>query len=463
MKGSVPPLFGRGFRREPPVLDATRVHEILGKSQLADGMSIVADLDGSHGCWLRDARTGVEYLDAFTCFASWPIGWNHPGMREDGFPDELLRAAMNKISNPDLYTRELAGFVQAFDAHLTPEGFPHHFWVSGGSLAVENALKTAFDWKARKLDRTDYTADVNDLVVVHFRHAFHGRSGYTLSLTNTLPIKVGLFPRFDWPRIHSPAPEFDLDGNICNDIESEERRATEELESAFSKHKRKVAAIIIEPMQAEGGDRHIRPEFLASLREYADAEEALLIFDEVQTGFYGSGRPWLWQRLGVRPDIVAFGKKAQVCGIYASGRVDEVEHNVFRTSSRINSTWGGNLADMVRARRFIEIIERDGLCAQTDRIGRRVVEGLRGIARANDTIRSVRGAGSLIAFTASSPAHRDRLIKALFAGEVLALPCGPDSVRFRLPLIMEEGEADELLSRTAGAVEAAAGAAVGAG
>lgn len=445
------------------MLDATRVHEILGKSQLTDGLPIVADLDRSHGCWLRDARTGVEYLDAFTCFASWPIGWNHPGLREDGFPDELLRAAMNKISNPDLYTREMAGFVQAFDKYLTPEGFPHHFWVSGGSLAVENALKTAFDWKARMLGRTDYAADVNDLVVVHFRHAFHGRTGYTMSLTNTLQIKVGLFPRFDWPRIHSPACKFDLDGNICNDIEAEERRAVEELKQTFTKHKGKIAVIIIEPMQAEGGDRHIRSEFLATLREFADAEEAMLIFDEVQTGFYGSGRPWLWQKLGVRPDIVAFGKKAQVCGIYVNDRVDEAEGNVFRTSSRINSTWGGNLADMVRARRFIEIIERDRLCARTDRVGAHVVDGLRRIARENNTIRNVRGVGSLIAFTCSSPEHRDRLLKELFADKVLALPCGPDSVRFRLPLVMEEGEADELLARTEKAVEAVAGEAIGAG
>jgi len=434
---------------------SSTVHETIGRSQLADGMPIVADLEHSKGAWLRDSVTGEDFLDAFTCFASWPLGYNHPGFADEAFTSELLRAATSKVSNSDLYTQEMANFVQAFDHVVTPEEYPHHFWIAGGSLAVENALKTAFDWKARKLGRTSFDDDVNDLVVLHFRQAFHGRSGYTLSLTNTLPDKVGLFPKFDWPRVHNPAIEFDLDGNIANDIEAEEKKSRAEIESVFAKHKGKVAAIIIEPMQGEGGDKHFRPEFLAALRDYADNEEALLIFDEVQTGFFGSGKTWMWQHLGVHPDIVAFGKKSQVCGIYANRRVEEVENNVFKMSSRINSTWGGNLVDMVRCRRFIEIIERDGLADRTLEVGTRALAGLRTIARERGVITNVRGIGSLIAFTAPSPAVRDSIIKRLFDQKVLALGCGPDSVRFRLPLIVSDAELDTLLERTARAVSEA--------
>ncbi|HKX46509.1 MAG TPA: aminotransferase class III-fold pyridoxal phosphate-dependent enzyme, partial [Planctomycetota bacterium] len=359
------------------MLDPARVHPTLKAHQLADGFPFVLDLERSHGVWLRDAVTGQEYLDCFTSFASWPIGYAHPGLADPAFRERLLAAALTNPANSDLFTTLQAEFVEAFATRVTPPGFPHHFWVSGGALAVENALKVAFDWKARKLGRTTMHEDVNDLVVLHFRQAFHGRSGYTLSLTNTLPDKTGLFPKFDWPRVHNPAVVYDLDGRIANDVEAEEARACAEIEAAFAKHRRRVAAILIEPIQGEGGDNHFRPEFLRRLRDYADEGEALLVFDEVQTGFFGTGRPWAWQLLGTAPDVVAFGKKTQVCGLYASPRVDEVEDNVFRRPSRINSTWGGNLTDMVRCQRFIEIVERDRLADNTAERGRQLVAGLR--------------------------------------------------------------------------------------
>lgn len=429
------------------MIDAKRVHEVLARYQLADGFPFVLDLERSHGAWLVDARDGTEYLDAFTCFASWPIGYNHPALLEADFSAELLRAARTKPSNSDLYTREMAAFVEAFALRATPKGFPFHFWVAGGALAVENALKAAFDWKARKLGRTSFDEDVNDLVILHFRRAFHGRSGYTMSLTNTVPDKIGLFPKFDWPRVHNPAIEFDLDGRIANDVAAEEARSCEEIEAAFKKHANRIAAIIIEPMQGEGGDNHFRTEFLARLRRFANENEALLIFDEVQTGFFGSGKPWLWQHHGVAPDIVAFGKKTQVCGIYASPRLDEVPSNVFRMPSRINSTWGGNLVDMVRCRRMLEIIEQEKLVTNIKARGEAVVAGLREIARGRHGITNVRGLGSLVAFTLESTEERNRALKTFLANKLIALGSGPTSIRFRLPFVLGDREVGELLER----------------
>lgn len=437
-------------------IEPSRVHETIGRHQCHAGFKIVPDLERSHGSWMHDAVTGADFLDAYTSFASWPIGFNHPAMADPDFRRELTAAALTKISNADLYTVMMARFVEAFATRVTPEGFPHHFWISGGALAVENALKTAFDWKARKLGRTSFTDDVNDLVVVHFRHAFHGRSGYTMSLTNTGPAKIGLFPKFAWPRIHSPAIEFDLDGGIANDIEAEERHARTQLDEAFTKHKGKVAAIIIEPMQGEGGDRHFRPDFLQLLRDYADREEAILIFDEVQTGFFGTGKPWHWQNLGVAPDVVAFGKKAQVCGIYASTRIDEVPGNVFTRGDRLNSTWGSDLADMVRSRRIIEIIEREGLADNAVTIGQRTLAGLREIARETGALANVRGIGTLVAFSLGDTDRREKVLKAMYDRKLLALRSGEDSIRFRLPLVMTDTDADELLERTSVAVHAVA-------
>jgi L-lysine 6-transaminase len=441
------------------MIDPHQVHETLERHQLVDGYPIVLDLDRSHGSWIHDARTGREFLDAFTCFASWPVGYNHPAMDDPAFLDELTRCAKHKPANSDLYTSEMASFVDAFGTHATPPEYPYHFWIAGGGLAVENALKAAFDWKARKLGRTTFDASVDDLVILHFEQAFHGRTGYTMSLTNTLPDKIGLFPKFNWPRVYNPAIVFDSQGKIANDIEAEERRAIAEIEAVFTGPEwsgRHVAGILIEPMQGEGGDNHFRPEFLAALRRFADEREALLLYDEVQTGFFGTGKPWLWQHTGVAPDVVAFGKKTQVCGVYAGHRLDEVENHVFRMSSRINSTWGGNLTDMVRSRKFIEIIKGDGLEASITRAGEEILAGLRATAADSGAFTNVRGLGSLIAFDFEDKAGRERMLHALYDQRVLALPCGKRSVRFRLPLTISTDEVKELLNRVNASLPAVA-------
>ncbi len=431
---------------------ATSVHEVLRRHQLVDGYDVVLDLERSHGAWLYDARTESEFLDCFTCFASWPVGYNHPMLQTPEFLAKVCTVATANPANSDLYTREMAGFVEAFATRATPSGFPYHFWVAGGALAVENALKTAFDWKARKLGRTDFGADVNDLVILHLRDAFHGRSGYTLSLTNTVPDKIGLFPKFDWPRVHNPTIKFGPDGEVANDIAAEEARACAEIEAAFAQHGDRIAAILLEPLQGEGGDNHFRPEFLRVLRDYADSREALLIYDEVQTGFWGSGKPWLWQHHDVAPDIVAFGKKTQVCGIYCSERIDEVTDNVFQMSGRINSTFGGNLMDMVRCQRFLDIIEAEDLGENAAVRGAELLAGLRTLVRETGGFSNVRGVGSLIAFTLPSAGERDALMASLAAQKVMALKSGASSIRFRLPLVIAADEIVELLSRVRAAL-----------
>ena len=435
------------------MIDVNHVHDTLRRHQLVDGYPIVMDLEKSHGAWIHDAKAGEDLLDFFTCFASWPVGFNHPATRDEDFRAKLLLAALNKPANSDLYTPMMADFVEAFATRVTPPSFEHHFWVSGGALAVENGLKTAFDWKARKIG-VDKAQDGAGLVILHFRQAFHGRTGYTMSLTNTDPNKVALFPKFDWPRVHNPALEFDLDGNALEGIEASEARAYQEIEAAFEAYAGRVAGILIEPMQGEGGDNHFRPEFLARLRQYADEREALLIFDEVQTGFFGSGTAWLWQQKGVEPDVVCFGKKTQVCGIYVGPRIDEVPDNVFVKSSRINSTWGGNLTDMVRCTKFIEIVENEKLAENIRARGEQMLRGLRDIARERGHFRNVRGVGSLIAFTLDNTQQRNEMLAALARNKLMALAAGANSVRFRLPLIVSEEEVALGLERVLAAVPA---------
>jgi len=430
------------------MIDPKSVHSTLSRHQLADGYPFVMDLEKSKGVFLHDSASGNDYLDLFTSFASWPVGYANPMMQDPAFLKDLTLAAQLNVANSDIYTTQMAEFVEAFSTRVTPEAYPYHFWVQGGAQAVENAMKTAFDWKARKIG-IENANDGKDLVILHFKGAFHGRSGYTMSVTNTDPNKVALFPKFDWPRVSTPAVEFDNDGKICNDIEALEAQSLKDIDAAFQCYAGKIAGILIEPMQGEGGDNHFRPEFLGALRKIADEREALLIFDEVQTGFYGTGKAWMWQIHNVAPDIVAFGKKTQICGIYSNTRIDDVADNVFHKSSRINSTWGGNLVDMVRCKRFIEIIEEQKLADNIGARGCQFVHGLRQLAKERGHIHNVRGYGSLVAFTLDTPQQRQQMLDTLFAKHVIALASGEKAIRFRLPLVITEAEIEEALTRIA--------------
>jgi L-lysine 6-transaminase len=281
--------------------------------------------------------------------------------------------------------------------------------------------------------------------VIHFRQAFHGRTGYTLSLTNTFDArKTALFPKFDWPRISNPKIIFPLTEHIA-EVEAAEAGALAEIVAACERHGPDIACLIIEPIQAEGGDNHFRPEFLAALRRLADERDFLLIFDEVQTGMGLTGTMWAWQGLGVEPDLFCFGKKLQACGFVANERIDEVKDNVFKISSRINSTWGGNLTDMVRATRVLEIVAADHLIDNASRMGALLLGGLHELARQFPALVSqVRGRGMMISFDLPDPETRTRTVVAARQQGLLLLPCGPCSIRFRpfLDLSRDDAGAD---------------------
>ena len=421
--------------------EAHGVHEVLSRNMLVDGFDFVLDLAASAGSWLVDARDGRRYLDMFTFFASSALGMNHPALADDEeFRAELTEAALNKPSNSDVYSVPMADFVETFARVLGDPALPHLFFVDGGALAVENALKVAFDWKSRHNEARGIDPALGSRVL-HLRGAFHGRSGYTLSLTNTDPNKVARFPKFDWPRIDAP---YIRPGADMGAIEAESLR---QARAAFEAHPHDVACFIAEPIQGEGGDRHFRPQFFAAMRELCDEFDALLIADEVQTGCGITGTPWAYQQLGFIPDVVAFGKKTQVCGIMAGRRVDEVTDNVFTVSSRINSTWGGNLVDMVRSRRILEVVEADQLFAHAARLGAHLRSALDELAvEFPDVVHDVRGSGLMCAFSLPTTAQRDALLTALWERGVIMLGSGPDSVRFRPALTVTRGELDRAVA-----------------
>ena len=423
----------------------TDVHDVLGRTMLADGYPIVVDLEKSHGSYIVDARSGDEYLDFFSYFATNPLGHNHPRVNNPEFKKMMGEIAIHNPSNSDFYTTVMADFVDAFRRLAQPAELPHVFFVAGGTLGVENALKAAFDWKVRKNMAKGYEEELGGRVL-HFRHAFHGRSGYTLSMTNTAdPRKTMYYPKFDWPRITNPKCRFPLDGENLRHTIQAEQQAVAEIERAADLFGDDIAALIIEPIQGEGGDNHFRGEFMRELRRLADQYEFMLIFDEVQTGVGLTGKMWTYQHFDVKPDMVAFGKKMQVCGFMAGERVNEVD-SVFKVSSRINSTWGANLVDMARAQRYLEVIAEENLVENARLRGHYLVERLEDLCRAfPQLISQARGRGLMAAFDLPNTELRDRFLDACYDRKMIILASGTTSVRFRPALIVTDQEIDKAM------------------
>ena len=414
----------------------------IGKYMLADGMSPVIDLDKSHGSWLVDGNTGKEYLDLFSMFASMSIGYNHPYVLDQ--KDRLTRAAINKPTNSDVYSPMMAEFVDTMGRIAQPDYLPYSFYVSGGTLAVENALKAAFDWKVRHNISKGKGKKGNQ--VLHFKQCFHGRSGYTLSLTDSPdPRKVQYFPKFDWPRVTPPTITFPLNEENLSNVIALENQSLNEIKNSILENSDDIACIILEPIQGEGGDNHFRNEYLVQLKEICLENDILLIYDEVQTGAGITGKMWAHQHFSedARPDILSFGKKTQCCGIFAGGRLDEVENNVFKESSRINSTWGGNLVDMVRFTLYLEVIEQESLVQKAADNGEYLLGELQKLESDHQNlISNVRGRGLFCAYDLPSSEKRDKMTDLLMEEGALVLGCGFTSIRFRPHLNITREEID---------------------
>lgn len=376
---------------------------------LVDGFHIVVDLEKSHDAKIVDYETNQEYLDCYSQFGSQALGWNHPALKKnEAF---LGKIALHKLANSDMYSSVYRDFVKSI-ASITPD-FRYLFFVEGGSLAVENALKTAFDYKAQLSNISEQNLDV-----IHLKEAFHGRSGYALSVTNTGELKTRHFPKFNWTRVTNP--------KICQEVEFLEMMSLQEIEEALQKGT--VAAILLETIQGEGGDNHFRKEYFQELRKLADTYQALLIFDEVQTGVAMTGKMWAYEHYDVKPDILVFGKKTQVCGIAAASSIDKVNDNVFHVSGRLNSTWGGNIVDMARAKIVIDAIRDDNLINNAQIVGNAFLESIKELDIGEVT--NIRGKGLMIAFDLPNTNRRNEIHQKL-SEKMMILKSGSRSIRFR--------------------------------
>src|SRR6516162_1188909 len=450
---SMPPMLTEAARSSRPRLSRSknrksvgpaRVLDTLSRHILLDGFKIVLDQERSSGSHLVDAANGHRLIDLYGFFGSLTIGFNHPYFDQPEVQRDLLRAAKAKVANSDVYSESYAEFVETFARVAGLRPLSKYLFIEGGALAVENALKAAMDWKVRKNMAAGHGE--RGTQVLHFRHAFHGRNGYTMSLTNTDPRKMDLFAKFDWPRVSCPSIDFSLpESEREADVIKREQQAEREIRDFIEQRNIDICAIIIEPIQGEGGDNHFRGEWLQKLRTIADENDFLLIFDEVQCGMGATGRNWCCEHFDVLPDLMSFGKKAQVCGVMVGPRIDEVTDNAFRLPSRLNSTWGGNFTDMVRSTHYLQIVEKEHLVENAAKVGAYFLDQLRTLQREEPLISAARGRGLFLAFDLPDAKTREQFWHGFFDLGVLTLRSGENSIRFRPALDITAEAIDEAM------------------
>jgi L-lysine 6-transaminase len=408
----------------------------LEKHLLVDGFKLVVDLEKSRGSTLVDAATGKSFIDfyAFLCLDARRV--QSSLFRGPGGAGGFARGGQGQSGQFGCLFGSYATFVETFARVMGMPPLDRYFFIDGGALAVENALKAAMDWKVRK--NIAAGRGERGTEILHFTGAFHGRSGYTMSLTNTDPRKTDLFAKFPWPRVSTPFLDFSLPENerLQNVIEKE-KQAEAQIRRFIAERGHDIAAIIIETIQGEGGDNHFRGEWLRLLRRICDENDLLLIFDEVQAGMGVTGKNWCCQHFDVLPDLLVFGKKAQVCGVMAGPRLDEVKDNVFRLPSRINSTWGANFCDFVRSTHFLRIIERKNW-SKTPACKGAFAGGTAPDRQKHPAMTAVRGRGLLLAFDLPNRQMRDQFWSGAYELGLLVLRCGERSIRLRPVLDLKD-------------------------
>ena len=423
------------------------------RSQDARTVHYYQDARRSLGNYAVDVDGNV-LLDVYGHIACVALGYNHPDLLaawKNGRFDWLMgwRPALGVAPPP-----EWVGLLEGAFARAAPAGLPAVMTVTSGAEAVENALKAAFAWKARRRRggagwstadlqgvMQNHQPAINELKIVSFDGGFHGRTLGALSATRSKPIHKLDFPAFDWPVVPFPASRFPLDAHAAANADAE-ARSLEAVERVFRAADGTVAGLIVEPIQGEGGDRHASPAFFRALRQLCTTWEVAFIADEVQTGAGATGRFWAhegWD-LDVPPDVVTFSKKFQLGGLYL--RQDLVPAEPWR----LFNTFLGDPLRAAQLEVILEVIAKDDLLTHTAATGRALVDGLTALEhRCPDVFSQARGAGTFAAIDAPDGPTRDRLVEALRQRGVEVGGSGDRSIRFRPALVFAARHVDELL------------------
>src|SRR5215467_12599113 len=426
-----------------------------------------------------------RFLDMGALIATHAFGENDPDVVRAIL--EALPFVVDRYAHSE-YQTSLSLKLKASLNRIAPVGTPRHFIVNTGAEAVENAIKSVL------MNRVMTTGDAEGGFVVSFEGAFHGRTLGSLAVTHRRKARLG-FPTFDWP--HIPFP-YDQPRSPKDTLRREDRSlkllwdllvsgrlpkaekskdtykremdaiddflATPELEPAaveafvqaqraeltpdVVKRAQRVAAVLVEPIQGEGGVRIATSRFMRKLRLLTKIYDVPLVFDEVQTGWGMTGKLWAHEHfhLPCPPDVVTWAKKAQNGVLFVS----EELATFFQEEKKFNTTWEGDSTGMVRLLAQIEKLDLE----QVRRTGERAKAGLETLAREHrEIIRHVRGVGVMLGFDVVRPDWSDPLRDRAFRRGLLLLPAGERTVRFYPRYDTEPAAIDEALSILRDAIE----------
>ena len=419
------------------------------------GLNMMANYQQSYGNYIADPDGNV-LLDAYSQIASIPVGYNNPSLHLAATSPEMASALINRPALGNFPQHDWASILETGILRVAPKGLNQIFTALSGSDANENAYKAAFIWR-RQQERggrdVDFSSeDISSAMLNHppgsprlsimsFTSAFHGRLFASLSTTRSKPLHKLDIPAFDWPQAPFPALKYPLEQHVEENA-AEEQRCLAEAERLIKEYHIPVAAVIVEPIQSEGGDNHASPAFFAGLRDITIRNGVLFIVDEVQTGVGATGKFWAHEHwnLSEPPDMVTFSKKAQAAGYYY-GNPALRPNKPFR----LFNTWLGDPARAILFRAIIKEIERLNLLENTAYVGDYLYSALEQLAKQYpDQIRNLRGKGrgTFIAF--DNPKRDEFLVKAKMHGINIG-GCGQSAVRLRPMLIFQKHHADILL------------------
>jgi len=444
----------------------------MSQVQESDAVTIFADYEASQGNYLVDAD-GNQFLDCFGQISSLPLGYNHPDMTDAMASPQ---AAMMLCQRPALGMMPPANWPHVLsDAvkRCAPPGLNNLVTMLCGSSANENAFKAAMmvyenqrrgvapGGKYVHTDAEKAASMVNEApgasatTILSFTGAFHGRTFGALSATHSKPIHKLDVAAFDWPVTQFPQLQYPLDEHAAANA-AEEQRCLDAVDAVMREQKaagRDVAGVIVEPVQAEGGDNHASPAFFLGLRRLCTAHGAAFIVDEVQTGGGATGKMWAhehWELpAGEEPDFVTFSKKLQTGGYFHKESVrPDAGYRVF-------NTWMGEPIKMLQLSTILDVIERDGLIENTRQAGAVLEQGFERLQAAHPAkLHSARGVGTFRAISFRAAADRDRMIGALRNRGIWAGGCGEATIRLRPALIFTPQHAELFLHHFEEAVAA---------
>jgi 4-aminobutyrate aminotransferase/(S)-3-amino-2-methylpropionate transaminase len=414
----------------------------------------VADYYKSKGNYIVDVD-GNTFLDVYAQISSIALGYNNPTLIEAVKSDQNINAIVNRPALGNFPSSDYADILAEGLLAGAPPGLDKVWTDLSGSGANETAYKAAFMYKRAKergyntpfseeelaSSMLNSSPGSPDLSILSFETAFHGRLFGSLSTTRSKPIHKLDIPAFNWPKAPFPKLKYPLEQNVEANA-AEEQRCLEEVEKIIKSWPHPVAAVIVEPVQSEGGDNHASPAFFKGLQEITKRNDVLFIVDEVQTGVGATGKFWAHEHwdLPSPPDIMTFSKKAQAAGYFFSN--PELTPNL---PYRQFNTWCGDPSKAIVARTIFQEIIKNDLVARTAKVGDYLYGKLEALAtKYPKSISNLRGKnkGTFIAWDAESPAARDQFLKDCRANGLNIGGCGPQAIRLRPALVFEEKHVD---------------------